>query len=113
VDPGLGVDRLADEGAVLTPAGEDMVFRGREHAARPGTGVIDRDNGALAADAVFVAGQEQVGHEMDDVARGEVLARVLVQGFVELPDELLENSAHRGVVDLVGMLDLILWQTRS
>jgi hypothetical protein len=40
---------------------------------------------------------------MDDVAGGEVLARILVQGLVELPDQLLEDRPHRGVVDHVGM----------
>ena len=40
---------------------------------------------------------------MDDVAGGEVLAGVLVQRLVELADELLEDRAHRGVVDRVGV----------
>ena len=36
---------------------------------------------------------------MDHIAGREVLARVLVQSLVELPDELLEDRAHREVVD--------------
>lgn len=71
MNSGLGIERLADNRAVFAAAGEDMVFRCRQHAARPGAGIVYRDDGALAMDAVFVAGQEQVGHEMDDVARGE------------------------------------------
>jgi len=35
-----------------------------------------------------------------DVPRREVLARVLVLGFVELADEFLEDRTHGGVVDL-------------
>ena len=33
---------------------------------------------------------------------------VLVQSFVELPNELLEDRAHRGIVDVVGMEIYIL-----
>jgi hypothetical protein len=40
---------------------------------------------------------------MHDVARREVLAGVLVEGLVELPDELLEDRAHREVVDRLGV----------
>jgi hypothetical protein len=38
---------------------------------------------------------------MHDVARREVLAGVLVQRFVEPPDQLFEDRPHCGVVDLV------------
>ena len=37
---------------------------------------------------------------MDHVARGEVLAGILVQRFVELADQLFEDRPHRGVVNL-------------
>src|SRR5207247_1005969 len=40
---------------------------------------------------------------MDDVTGREVLARVLVQRLVELPDQLLEDRPHRGVIDHVGL----------
>ena len=39
---------------------------------------------------------------MDDVTGGEVLTRVLVQRLVELPDEFLEDSAHREVAITSG-----------
>ena len=51
----------------------------------------------------LVAGQHQIDHEMDNVPGREVFARVLVQRLVELADELLEDRAHREVVDLVRM----------
>jgi hypothetical protein len=38
---------------------------------------------------------------VDDVAGREVLARVLVQRLVELPDQLLEDRPHHGVRDPV------------
>ena len=41
--------------------------------------------------------------KVDDVARGEVLAGVLVQGLVEAADQLFEDRAHGRVVDQVGM----------
>ena len=50
---------------------------------------------------MLVAGYQQVDHEVNDVARREVLPGVLVQRFVELADELLEDRAHREVVDRV------------
>jgi hypothetical protein len=45
--------------------------------------------------------QQQPDHEVDDVAGREVLARVLVQRLVELPDQLLEDRPHHGVRDPV------------
>ena len=50
-----------------------------------------------------VARQHEIHHQVDDVAWREVLARVLVQCLVELADQLLEDRAHGGVVDRVGM----------
>ena len=53
--------------------------------------------------APFIARKHQIDHQMHDIAWRAVLTWILVQRFVELADELLEDSAHRGVVDLVGM----------
>ena len=80
-----------------------MIFRNRQHPARPAARIIDGYHDALSADAVLVAREKQVGHEMDDVARREVFAGILVQGFVELPDQLLEDRSHGRVIDLVGV----------
>ena len=45
---------------------------------------------------------------MHDISRREVLARIFVQRFVELPDQLLEDRAHRGVVDPIRVqLDVL------
>jgi len=72
----------------------------RQHAARPAAWVVDRAHDTLAADAIRVAGQHQVHHEMHDIARREVLAGILVEGLVELPDQFFEDRSHCGVVDL-------------
>ena len=52
-------------------------------------------------DLVVSAPSSRSHHQVDDVARGEVLAGVLVQRLVELADQLLEDRAHLVVVDPV------------
>ena len=49
----------------------------------------------------LVAGEHEIHHQVDDVARREVFAGVLVQGFVEAANQLFEYRAHGGVVDQV------------
>ncbi|MDQ1081472.1 hypothetical protein QE401_003998 [Pseudoroseomonas cervicalis] len=81
-----------------------MLPRHREHAARPGRGVVDGAHGAGAGGQdVAVLDEQQVDHQPDDVARGEVLARRLVGDFREFADQLLEGQAHIVVADLVGV----------
>ena len=112
--PGLGVDLLAeemdfrvrvdrgpDEVAVLAQSDGDVLLGDHQHAAGSAAGVVDRADRPLATDAFFVTGEHQIHHQMHDVARREVLAGILVQRLVELPDQLLEDRAHRRVVDLV------------
>ena len=67
----------------------------------PQHGIVDGADDPLPPDAIFVARQHQIHHQVDDVARREVLAGIFVQRFVELADQLLEDRAHRRVVDLV------------
>ena len=57
----------------------------------------------MAPDAVFVAGEHQVDHQVDDVARSEVLAGIFVQRLVEAADQLLKDNTHRRVVHPIGM----------
>ena len=85
--------------ALASLSGGDVLLGNGEHAARAAARVIDAQHHTLRAQPLLVAGQQQVDHEMDDVAGREVLARVLVQRLVELPDELLEDCAHGEVVD--------------
>ncbi len=112
---GLGVDFLAEDvdvGAgvdgrlyltVVLDALRDVVLGDGEHAAGAAAGVVDGEHLAGDGDAILIAGEKQVDHEVHDVAGGKVLAGVFVEGFVEFADELLEDGAHGGVVDLVGM----------
>ena len=74
--------------------GFDLVFRGGQHAAGSAGGVEDVDDLALAADRVPVRGDQQVHHQVDDLARGEVLAGGGVRVLVELADQVLEHVAH-------------------
>jgi hypothetical protein len=48
----------------------------------------------------------EVGHEADDIARGEVLTGLLVVLLVEAPEQLLEDGAHGVVVDA---REAVLW----
>ena len=89
--------------AVARLAGGEVLLGDGEHAARAAARVVDAEHDPFRAQPFLVAGQQQVDHQMDDVAGGEVLAGVLVQRLVELADELLEDRAHRGVVDRVGV----------
>ena len=45
--------------------------------------------------------EEQVDHQADDLARGEVVAGLLVAGLIEAPDKFLEDVAHLDVGHLV------------
>ena len=103
VNVGLRVDGRAEDVAVPAQPGRDVLLGDRQHAAGAAAGVVDRADHAPAADARLVAGQHEVHHQVDDVARREVLAGVLVQRLVELADQLLEDRPHRRVVDRVGM----------
>ena len=102
VDLGVRVDRGPEQIAVLPQADGDVLLGDHQHAARAAARVVDgADRRLLARIAVLVAGEHQIDHQVHDVARREVLAGVLVQRLVELPDQLLEDRAHRRVVDLV------------
>ena len=101
MDAGVGIHGVA-KGFTITPFSQvDVLLRDGEHAARAAAGVTDAEHHPLGAQTLLVAGQQQVDHEMDHVAGGEVLAGVLLQRLVELPDELLEDGAHGEVVDRV------------
>jgi hypothetical protein len=40
---------------------------------------------------------------MDNITRRKVFAGVFIEGFVELPDQLLEDCPHRRVIKHVGV----------
>ena len=103
VDFGLRVDRRSNDRPILAPAERDVLLGDHEHAARTTAGVVDCADYSLAFDFLLVAREHEVDHEVDDVSGRKVLAGVLVHRLVELAQELLEDSAHRRVVDQLGM----------
>ena len=81
-----------------------MVGRRGEHAAGAAGRVEDVDDLSLAGNRVLVRGDQQVDHQLDDLARGEVLTGGLVGVLGELPDQVLEDVAHLVVRELVQVL---------
>jgi len=73
-----------------------------EHAAGAAGAVVERIGAGL--DPVGHRQEQQFGHELHHVARGEVLASLFVVFFVEAADQLLKHRAHAVVVQ-GGQLD--------
>jgi len=102
---GLGVDLLTPEvrGNLLAPLFRETVqhvLRHGEHAAGPAGAVVEHVGGRL--DPVRDGLEDEPRHDCHGVARGEVLARLLVVLLVEAPDKLLEDRAHAVVVEPLG-----------
>ncbi len=99
---GLRVDLLAVEVdgshlVALTCQLFEAVLGDGEHAARAARPVVE-DVGA--GQELLHYGQEgQVGHQAHHVARGKVLACLLVVLLAEAPDQLLEDRTHPVVVE--------------
>ena len=75
----------------------------REHPPGARRRVVDAAVHGLARDGrVLVTAQQQVDHEGDDLARGEVLTSGLVARLGELAVQLLEDRPHLGVADVLG-----------
>ncbi len=91
----------AHGGAVVV--GAYPVLRLGEHAASAAGRVADGDDDPLLGEYVTVGLQQQVDHEADDLARGEVVTRGLVGRLVEAPDQVLEHQPHGDVVHHAGM----------
>jgi len=78
---------------------EDQLLGFGKHAAGAACRVVDGTEDAGFVD-VLLAGVDEVGHQADDLARREVVPRLLVGLFVEAHDQMLEQVAHLKVVDL-------------
>ena len=96
---GLVVDFLAVK-IDVAPGGDgalgllDVVLGLGQHPAAAAGRVVDgHHRGQLAADRV----EDEVGHQVDDLPRGEVLPGFLVVLFVELADQLFKDIAHAEV----------------
>ena len=99
---GLGVDLLAVEvrGDLLAVLRGELLQRllgDRQHAAGAAGAVVDQVGAGL--DLVGDRQEDQVGHELDGVARRPVLAGLLVVLLVEPADQLLEDRAHGMIVE--------------
>ncbi len=101
---GLGIEFLPihDEARIGIQAGE-MFARHAQHAAGAGSRIVDGTHHARLGQGFVVLDEEEIDHEPDDFARGEVFAGGLVGEFGELADEFLEHRAHLGIADDVGM----------
>ncbi len=107
---GFRVDLLAVEvdGDLLALGGRQFgqpLFGYGQHAARAARAVIDQVSVGL--DLPGDGQKDEVGHQPHHVARGEVLAGLLVVLLVEAANQLLEQRAH-GVVVQAGAADVAI-----
>ena len=99
---GLGVDLLAVEQALdllaaLRADCRECLLRHSEHAARAAGAVVQQVGAGL--EQALDWQEHEVRHQAHLVARRPVLAGFLVVVLVKLADQLLEDRAHRVVVD--------------
>ena len=108
--PGFVVPVLAEEHGLGVGVEVADVFLGDgQHAARAAGGIVDGFDD-VAAGEVFLRREEEVDHELDDFARGEVFPGFLVGLFRADPDEFLEDVTHLDVVHVRGR-EIDGWQT--
>ena len=86
----LAVEHRAGLGVHL----DQVVVGGGEHAAGPGSGVVDGAHGARLGQRVVLGVEQDVHHQRDDFAGGEVITGLGVVGLGELADEFFEDVAH-------------------
>ena len=98
---GLGVDLLAVQVnrylfATLGGQLRQRLFRDRQHPARAAGAVVDQVG--AGPDLVGHGQEDEAGHELHHITRGEVLPGLLVVLLVEAAYELFEDRAHAVVV---------------
>ena len=86
----LAEDREPSLGVEVT----EMVLGHREHPAGAAGGVVEGPNDARLGQCVLILDEEQVDHQPDHLARGEVLPSGLVGELREPADQLLVDVAH-------------------
>jgi hypothetical protein len=110
--PGLVVPVLAEQvGIGVGVEVADVTLGHREHAAGAAGRVVDGLDHVAAAQ-VLLRGEQQVDHQLDDLAGREVLPGLFVRLLRADPDEFLEDIPHldvahavRGQVDRGELLD--------
>ena len=95
---GLGVQLLAvhDQAGVRVDLGQVLAGHA-EHAAGAGGGVVEAAHHARPGQGFIVLDEEQVHHQANHLARGEVLPGGLIGELGKLADQLLEHRAHPGI----------------
>ena len=63
--------------------------------------IIGRFGAALGSDFLLFGGNEQLGHQVNNVPAGEVGTSLFVVGFGEFADQLFKNVAHVGGGDFL------------
>jgi len=78
-------------------------FGQRQHAARAASRVGHFDHAVGFEQLAIFGANQQIHHQVNNLARRKVFAGVLVQRLVKAADQFLEDGAHRVVVHLVGV----------
>ena len=96
--PGFVVPVLTEElGLGIGIEVADVFLGDGQHAARAAGGVVDGFDD-VAAGEVLLRREQEIDHELDHLARGEVFPGFLVRLFRADPNEFLEDVAHLDVV---------------
>ena len=74
-----------------------MVLRHAEHAASAAGGIIDGLH-HMAASQVLLRGEQEIDHELDDLARSEVLPGLFIRLLSPDADQFLKHVAHLHIV---------------
>jgi hypothetical protein len=101
---GLGIQFLAvhdQPGAGIQAA--EMFVGHAQHATGAGGGIVDRAHDAGPGECLVVFDEEQIDHQPNDFSRREMLAGGLVGQLGKLADQFLEDRAHLGVADHLGV----------
>jgi hypothetical protein len=100
--PGFVVPVLTEElGLGVAVEVADVFFRDGQHAARAAGGIVDGFDD-VAAGEVFLRREEEIDHELYDLAGGEMLPGLLVRLLCADANEFLEDIAHLDVVHALG-----------
>jgi hypothetical protein len=105
---GLGVQLLAVHRQPGLGVQLGQVLAGHaQHAAGAGGRVVEGAHHAGLGQRVVVLDEQQVDHQADDLARGEVLPGGLVGELGELADQLLEHRAHLALLTASGCRSML------
>lgn len=101
---GFGVELLTvhDEPGIGVLAAQ-VLFGNGEHASGSGGRVVEGTDDAGFGEGVVVFNKQQIDHQPDDFAGGEVLPGGLVGEFGELADQFFKNEPHLRVGDELRM----------